>query len=142
MSYSKVLVPVVPGHGEEAWRAVEVARSLAGDEGTVTIITVVEDLPRYLTAEAYAVDPGLMESQREVAKAVVDEFLGQGLEVQVAYGHPTREILDEAEKGGYDCIVIASSQPGWKHFFLGSTASGVVRHAHCSVHVLREKPTA
>ncbi|WP_170501927.1 universal stress protein, partial [Ruegeria atlantica] len=38
---------------------------------------------------------------------------------------------------GIDCIVLASHKPGMKDFFLGSTAALVVRHARCSVHVLR-----
>ena len=137
MSYSKLLVPVAPGHGDEAGRAVEVARSLVAEGGSITVVTVIEDLPRYLTVETFAVDPEIMESQRAVGEAVVAEFTAPDVEVVVRHGYPTRAILDEAQEGGYDCIVIASAQPGWAHFFLGSTASSVVRHAHCSVHVVR-----
>lgn len=137
MAYFKILVPVAPGHGDEAGRAVEVARTLLGEGGSVTVVTVIEDLPRYLTAEAMALDPGILESQRAVGEAVVAEFTAADVEVVVRHGYPTRTILDEAKDGGYDCIVIASAQPGWAHFFLGSTASSVVRHAHCSVHVVR-----
>ncbi|GGK78602.1 universal stress protein [Ornithinimicrobium pekingense] len=137
MSYSTVLVPVAPGHGDEARRAVEVARTLVDEGGSITVVTVIEDLPRYLTVETFAVDPQIMESQRAVGEAVVAEFTAPDVEVVVRHGYPTRAILDEIEDGGYDCVVIASAQPGWAHFFLGSTASSVVRHAHCSVHVVR-----
>lgn len=137
MSYSKILVPVAPGHGDEARRAVEVARTLVGEGGAITVVTVIEDLPRYLTAETMALDPGILESQQAAGDAVVTEFTAPDVEVAVRHGYPTRAILDEAKEGGYDCIVVASAQPGWAHFFLGSTASSVVRHAHCSVHVVR-----
>lgn len=137
MSYSRILVPVAPGHGDEARRAMEVARSLLAPDGTITVLTVLEDLPRYLTAEVALMGP-VLEGNRAVSKAVVDDFSAEGVEVITRDGHPTRTILDEAEDGGYDCIVIASAQPGWPRMFLGSTASGVVRHAHCSVHVLRD----
>ena len=36
-----------------------------------------------------------------------------------------------------DCVVIASHRPGLQDYLLGSTAARVVRHAACSVHVLR-----
>lgn len=139
MSYSKVLVAVAPGHGDEARRAVEVARSLVAADGRVCVVTVMETLPQYLTVEAIAMDPAVQETQRAIADAVVQEFTAPDMDVVVRHGYPTRMILDEAEEGGYDCIVIASAQPGWGHFFMGSTASSVVRHAHCSVHVVRHR---
>ena len=52
-------------------------------------------------------------------------------------GHAARTILDYAEQMKADCIVIASHDPGIQDYFLGSTAARVVRHAHCSVHVVR-----
>jgi universal stress protein F len=137
MSYSKILVPVAPGHGEEAARAVAVARSLVAEDGSITVITVMEELPRYLSIEAFSMDPDLQESQRAIGQAVVEELTAPDVEVLVRHGYPTRVILGEAEDDGYDCIVISSAQPGWQHIFLGSTASSVVRHAHCSVHVVR-----
>lgn len=139
MSYSKILVPVAPGHGAEAQRAVDVARSLATADGRITVITVMEELPHYMTVEAIAMDPALREAQRAIGEAVVKEFTAPDVEVLVRHGYPTRAILDEAKDGSYDCIVIASAQPGWQRLFLGSTASSVVRHAHCSVHVLRDE---
>ncbi|MFK5644902.1 universal stress protein [Ornithinimicrobium sp. LYQ121] len=137
MSYSKILVPIAPGHGDEAGRAMEVARSLLSPDGSITVIAVLEELPGYLTAEVYTLEPTVEESQRAIAKEMVDEFDAPDVEVVIRAGHAARTILDLAKESAHDCIVIASSQPGWQHFLLGSTASGVVRHAHCSVHVLR-----
>ena len=139
MSYSRILVPVAPGHGPEAQRAVDVARSLLTPDGRITVITVLEDLPHYMTVEAVAMDPALHEAQRAMGEAIVEELTAPDVEVLVKRGYPTRAILHEAEEGGVDCIVIASAQPGWQKFFLGSTASSVVRHAHCSVLVLRDR---
>ena len=36
-----------------------------------------------------------------------------------------------------DLIIIASHKPGFQDYFLGSTAAKVVRHAPCSVLVVR-----
>ena len=48
------------------------------------------------------------------------------------------EILDEAEKWGADLIVIGSHRPTMATYLLGSNAKTVVRHAKCSVLVVRE----
>ena len=138
MSYTKVLVPVAPGYGEEARCALDVARSLLDPGGRITVISVVEELPRYLSSEVGTIIPVSEETQQALREAVVRDFTAPDVDVVTTSGHPTRKILDLARDGGHDCIVIASAQPGWEHFFLGSTASGVVRHARCSVHVVRE----
>ncbi|MBT8411941.1 MAG: universal stress protein, partial [Octadecabacter sp.] len=44
---------------------------------------------------------------------------------------------DFATDNSIDCIIMASHQPGLEDYFLGSTAARVVRHAKCSVHVIR-----
>jgi len=47
------------------------------------------------------------------------------------------EILEMAKAKNVDLIVIASHKPGIADYLLGSVAAGVVRHAKCSVHVMR-----
>ena len=138
MSYSKIMVPVTPDHGPAAGRAMEVARSLLAPGGSITVVSVIEDLPRYLTADIYSIGPVVVEKERDVATAAEQEFAAPDVTVVTRIGHAARTILDLAAEGGHDCIVITSAQPGWQHALMGSTASGVVRHAHCSVHVLRE----
>lgn len=140
MSYTKVLVPVVPGYGKEARRALDVARSLLEPGGRITVVSVMEQMPRYLASEVATIIPVLEENTQALREALTRDFEAPDVEVQLRSGHPTREILDLLKEGGHDCVVIASAQPGWEHFFLGSTASGVVRHARCSVHVLRDEP--
>lgn len=139
MSYSTILVPVAPGHGVESDRAMEVARSLLSEGGRITVISVLEDLPRYLTAEIYALTPQIRHDHDTMAESIREKFAAEDVDVEIRSGHPTRAILDLAKTGDHECIVIASAQPGWSHFLLGSTASGVVRHAHCSVHVVRHE---
>lgn len=137
MSYDKILVPVAPDFGDEPQHAIDVARTLLAPEGRITVITVFEDLPRYLAVDAMIDIAALEESRSATQQALVDRFEGDDVDIAFANGSPTRQILHAAEEGGHDCIVISSAQPGWQTFFLGSTASGVVRHARCSVHVLR-----
>ena len=49
----------------------------------------------------------------------------------------SHQILEWAESNKVDCIIINSHKPGLQDYFLGSTAARVVRHAQCSVHVIR-----
>ncbi|WP_162802809.1 universal stress protein [Ornithinimicrobium avium] len=137
MTYSKVLVPIAPSYGKDARRALDVARSLLDPGGMITVVSVLEDMPRYLYPEVASIIPVVEENQRAVREAMARDFTAPDVEVVTLSGHPTRAILDLAKEEDHDCIVIASAQPGWEHFFLGSTASGVVRHARCSVHVVR-----
>ncbi|MBT3764767.1 MAG: universal stress protein [Rhodospirillaceae bacterium] len=46
-------------------------------------------------------------------------------------------IADHTTKIGADCTIVGSHKRELKDYFLGSTAARIVRHAPCSVHVLR-----
>ena len=48
------------------------------------------------------------------------------------------EVLAEADAWGADLIVIGSHRPAMSTYLLGSNAKTIVRHAKCSVLVLRE----
>ena len=48
------------------------------------------------------------------------------------------EILAEAKDWGADLVVIGSHRPAMSTYLLGSNATTVVRHATCSVLVVRE----
>ena len=56
----------------------------------------------------------------------------------VRYGKPFAEIARGAKTLDASLIVIAThGYTGLKHIYLGSVAERVVRHAHCSVLVVR-----
>jgi nucleotide-binding universal stress UspA family protein len=59
--------------------------------------------------------------------------------VQHIVGHGTiyREILVRAERTKCDLIVMASHRPELQDYLLGPNAARVVRHAKCSVMVVR-----
>lgn len=132
--YKNILVPVAIDHGEMTQSALKVARHLAGADGQITALTVIEAIPSFIVAE---LPEGQSERNRQAAEEALREEVGEGVRAVVVTGHAGRTINDYAEEHGIDCIVIASHQPGLEQFFLGSTASRVVRHAHCAVHVVR-----
>lgn len=134
--YKHVLVPVSFDDERDSAGALAVAQRLAGDEGRISLLHVVEQVPNY--AMSY-----LPEGFRDQAKQAVKKELADivaslpNASSQVVDGHSSRTILDWAEKHEPDCIVIASHRPGMQDMLLGSTAAKVVRHATCAVHVIR-----
>jgi nucleotide-binding universal stress UspA family protein len=78
----------------------------------------------------------LLEGLREfVKKHVADDVKVQRI---VSLGTVYQEILMAAETVGADLIVMASHRPELKDYLLGPNAARVVRHAQCSVLVVRD----
>lgn len=134
--YKNILIPVASDHDPETDKALTVARLLADEGATITALTVMEAIPEYIVTQ---LPEGQIEkNQKAVESGLHDELDGAGdVQVAVVSGHSGRTILDWAEEHGVDCIVMASHRPDLSNYFLGSTASRVVRHAQCAVHVLR-----
>ncbi|MBA3314947.1 MAG: universal stress protein [Planctomycetota bacterium] len=63
-----------------------------------------------------------------------------GVQVAVPIGDPGLKITDYAKDINADLIIVPSHGfHGVKRFLLGSTAERIIRHAHCSVLVLRRR---
>ena len=134
--YRNLLVPISFEDDAKAQAALAVARRLADDDATITLLHVMEQVPGY--AISY-VPPDYLTQSRAAIQSELDDLAARlnhatGVVVE---GHSGRTILDWAEENGVDCIVIASHRPGMQDLLLGSTAAKVVRHATCAVHVLR-----
>ena len=134
--YTNILVPVSFDEERNAAEAIRVARALAGEDARLTLFHVIEKIPAYALTQ---MAPGYLEEARRAVQAGLDKLAGDMPNVRtvVAEGHAGRAILDHAGAQAVDCIVISSHRPGLQSYFLGSTASHVVRHARCSVHVVR-----
>lgn len=136
--YSNILVTIAPDHGEEQEQALVMATHLAKNAvSTITALTVIEPAPSYIGIHNRADD--LSEEAGVQAMAALRRFAGTQSDIRtvVLHGRAGVEILDYADRHNIDCIVIASHKPGLSDYFLGSTAARVVRHARCSVHVMR-----
>ena len=134
--YSNILVPLAPDHGEVSKGSMTAARKLLTPGGHITVLTVIEPIPSYVSQ--YLPQDQQDKNRLETEAQLTAEFAGHAdVSVQVKVGHPAQAILDVAEDGKHDCVIIASHRPGLQDYFLGSTAARVVRHAQCGVHVLR-----
>jgi nucleotide-binding universal stress UspA family protein len=135
--YRNILVPIDPGHGDVGPRIVAVAGHLAGAEGRITLLTVLEPVPSYV--EAY-IPKETLEHNVEVAERFLSD-LAEGatapVQTRVTRGHPSTAILEVAEQLGADAIILGSHRPDYRDFLIGSTAARVVRHAACTVVVER-----
>lgn len=136
--YDRILVPVAfeEDGNQKAKAALQVAARLAGEGARITLLHVMEKVPgyaiNYLPADFTAQTRLAVKAELEALAAAVP-----GAEGLVVDGHSGRTILDWAEAHEVDLIVIASHRPGMQDLLLGSTATQVVRHARCAVHVLR-----
>jgi nucleotide-binding universal stress UspA family protein len=87
------------------------------------------------------------EESAEEAKALVAKAAGAlrsaGVNVATAIvqGDPKSVILDDAKAWGADLIVLGShGRKGLEQFLVGSVSAAVLRHAHCSVEIVRLPP--
>ncbi len=134
--YKNILVAIAPDHSTPTGPALDIARRLAADDTKITALTVLENIPEYAILQLPA---GIHENRKDEAKTLLRSDIGgvKGVETEVILGRSYRGILDYAKEQSVDCIVISSHRPGLSDYLLGSTAARVVRHATCSVHVIR-----
>lgn len=135
--YKNILVPVALDNEEgRVGHAVAVAKALAAEGAKITLLHVIEAVPSY--AISYISSDVLAETRKGIITEMNRLADAAGASAKVIEGHSGRTILDYAEDNKTDLIVIASHRPGMQTLLLGSTATHVVRHAQCSVHVLRD----
>ncbi len=138
--FEKILVPIdFAPHSEEAVRrAVDLAKHYSA---TLTLVYVYEPLD-YALPEGYALySPEqvgrLMEEFRGRLQGSVREIEAMGVsrvDSTVLNGSAAIEIVDHAQKGGYDLIVMGThGRRGLSHLLMGSVAERVLRTAHCPV---------
>ncbi|PIE01218.1 MAG: universal stress protein [Thiothrix nivea] len=117
-------------------KAIKAANALIAEHGSIVAVHVMEPVnnlvqslvPEDVKSKAYA----------SVKNEMMQRFKGLPIEFEILHGQPGREIANYAEKINADCIILGSHKPGLEDFFLGSTASRVVRYAKCSVYIIRQ----
>ena len=135
--YKSILVPIDMSNPETGKSMIEIARNQGDKESQIILLHVIEDIPNWVAAEMPA---GILEQSRQSMQEDLQAIANAAsvkAEVVIRSGHPYRTILDKADEEGVDLIIIASHKPGLQDYFLGSTAAKVVRHAKCSVLVVR-----
>jgi len=134
--YKNILLPVVADGLHDTQASFLVARALADENAQFVVVHVLEDIPTYAMV---GLDSDMLNTSRDKAERDLKSLAAAlpGARTALLSGNAGREIVDFAADNNIDCIVMASHQPGLEDYFLGSTAARVVRHAKCSVHVIR-----
>lgn len=139
--FRKILVPIDTDESDVAAPGVQFAAQLAAlTNGAVRMIHVLapapwrlqEFLPVKFQVER---ETAALEKMKEMAKTA--NVPTGYFSVTVRSGSVYDEVLTEAKDWGADLIIIGSHSPSMKANLLGSNAQNVVRHANCSVMVMR-----
>ncbi|WP_142847412.1 universal stress protein [Telmatospirillum sp. J64-1] len=141
--YKDILVTVDLGD-ESSWRralptAVEYAKAF---ESRLHVMTVLPDFGMSIVGQFFPRDheDKMVKGVTEALHAFVKQHVPEGIPVQhiISQGTVYEAILDMAERIKADLIIMAAHRPELRDYLLGPNAARVVRHAHCSVLVVRE----
>ncbi len=140
--FKKILVPVDLAEPELTQWALEIATELGrANNADLRIVNVQVPLPSFyldsLPPEAEETFRINVEEQMANVACGAD-FPTEHLSTTFRFGTVYREVLDEAEEWGADLIIVGSHRPRMATYLLGSNATAIVRHAKCSVLVVRK----
>lgn len=143
--YKTILVPIDISENELTQRVIPHVEELAKlTDSYIHFLTVIPSFPYYttlgVTYPAEMPDPEEMKRNTGAAfMEVIKRFhLPEDRIVpHIVTGTPKEQILKLAYSIDADLVIIGSHRPGVTTFLLGSNAAAVVRHATCSVLVVR-----
>lgn len=120
------------------------AHRMAQQDGLgLDVLTVVPDFGKSLVAGFFEQDhhSKMVAATKEALNKVVSEAIGEEANHKVrhivATGTAYEEILKLAKETGASLIVIGAHKPDFSDYLLGPNSARVVRHATCSVFVVR-----
>lgn len=139
--FKKIVVPVDPSEIDFAKPAVEAAANLAAQaSGEVRLIAVLPVMNGYVSELLPADYEVALEKETDARVRGLGSTAGipaDKLSIVMRTGSVYHEVIDEASDWGADAIVVCSHRPVMSTYLLGSNAAKIVRHAPCSVLVLR-----
>ncbi|GAB6054066.1 universal stress protein [Magnetospira thiophila] len=108
---------------------------------TLHVLTVVPEFGSPQVGQYFpeGAEKQIVDDAKKSLHNVVKQGIPDTIKVQhiVAQGSIYHRILEMAERVKADLIVVTAHRTGLKDFLLGPNAARVVRHANCSVTVVR-----
>lgn len=140
--FKSILVPIDLAEIELAKAALDVAVELAHvSGGKVRLINVRSLMPvtymEYVPADFEVTAKSEAEAELKALSAGL-ALPHDRISTVVRMGSIYGEVLDEANAYGADLIVVGSHRPSMATYLIGSNAKTIVRHAICSVLVIRQ----
>ncbi|SFF98349.1 universal stress protein [Neptunomonas qingdaonensis] len=142
--FKNILIPVDLAHEEQFSRLMAAAVLLIGsNKAQIDLLYVDQSLIHqgsypYLDNKTYA------EHKKDATERL--EYLIQTVApahvtcvTHIRQGAAHDHIIEEAKLQQSDAILMMAKRPGIASYFLGNTAEKVVRHADCSVFVIRDQ---
>lgn len=119
-------------------RAIELSKKLKAQ--TLRFIHVMEPLYGYGAIEGNT----LVELEKKIATDARQSFYDLVSRYDITQdqliietGNPKMVIVDEAKRLGVDLVIVGGHNVSGLRTIIGSTASGVINHAHCDVLTIR-----
>ena len=141
--FKNILLPIDLGDVESSRKAVSTALDLSRSEGArLHLLCVVPGFGMSIVSQYFP--EGFEEKSLAEAAKQLDDFIAKSIPAEithkaiVANGTVYEEILRTSKEIACDVIVMASHRPELKDYLLGPNAARVVRHANCSVLVVRD----
>lgn len=139
--YKNILVPLDLSHKEQVIELGEIAASLAaGGNADLNLLYVDQSFVHRAGNPQF--DEKTHEGHRKDALKEMEGLLSElpkNLNITTIYrsGPAHDQILETANQLNADVIVMMARKPGISSYFIGSNAERVVRHAPCSVFIVR-----
>lgn len=137
-----VLAAVDIMHEEGRVDVLKTAQRLAQMEGLpLAVVTVVPDFGMSMVSVYFdedAVHKAVAEATQRLHR-LTKETLGTDHNIKhvIRTGTAYEQILETAQDLEIALIVVGAHKPDYRDYLLGPTAARIVRHANCSVHVVR-----
>ncbi|SDR62613.1 Nucleotide-binding universal stress protein, UspA family [Rhizobiales bacterium GAS191] len=139
--FKNILVPVDIAEIDVAQPGLDKAVEIAKTSGAaLRLIHVRSPVPyamnEYVPAEYYDSDEKASLAALRTLAEKLDLPKGR-VSISSPFGSVYDEVLKEAAEFTADLIVVGSHRPNWSTYLIGSNAANIVRHALCSVLVVR-----
>jgi nucleotide-binding universal stress UspA family protein len=127
---------------EHSWKkALPKAIEMRGDSGNLHLLTVVPEFGLSMISQYFPDDfeDKTLAATKDALREFIDKNIPKDIPSRaiVAQGRAYEQILRIAKEVGCDAIVMAAGHPDLAQYLLGPNAARVVRHATCSVLVVR-----
>lgn len=141
--FKNILVPLDLGDETESVYLFTAAAELAEPMGaTLHVMTVVPEFAMPMVASFFPADyeeKAMVEGRNGLAAFVAAQEAKDMVSEQiVGHGSVYKEVVKAANKSKCDVIVLGSGSADTGDFLLGHNAARVMRHADCSVILLRK----
>ncbi len=141
--FKEILLPVDLGHDSSWKKALPLALEQCRQCGArLHVLTVVPDYGMSMVGQFFPAgyEEKVIKQISQQLHAFVKEHVPEDVPVQhcIGQGTPYESILDFAERLKADLIIMAAHRPELRDYLLGPNAARVVRHATCSVLVVRD----